>query len=214
MKRLTLVAVLTAAVLSATTIARRSVEKTDGVPEASSVLEHVLSRLGPPAAYAAPPFDGGTAPGLSPADASGAVSASNVVSALNNAYYFYKRLSVLLKFKNGNDFWCGGPNPGPNGCPGTFLNPTAAPLITLDPQILYDAAKARWVTTALGATSSQLSAGTRMPVTFLAVSLTADPTGAWLPYSFQSCSDARPGDQPKLGIDDFADWIVVVHSKW
>lgn len=208
------VTLLAAAIFCATAIApcgdtyRQLQRGADGAIH-QELLRQVLSYVGPRPAHA---FAGGTALGLTPADASGAVSDSYVVSALNNGYYFYNRSGTLLKFRNGNGFWCGGPNAPPNGCPGTFFNPTTAPLITFDPQILYEAAKGRWVTSALGATSSELAAGTWMPVTYLAVSTTADPTGSWIPYFFQSCADGRPGDQPKLGIDGFADWIVVEHS--
>jgi hypothetical protein len=94
-------------------------------------------------------FDGGLADNIVPADASGAVNPSFVMSALNGRYLIYNRSGSLLKAPTGNQFWCNGPQVV-IGCPGTNLNPGSSPFINIDPAILYDSTNGRWVTSAIG----------------------------------------------------------------
>jgi hypothetical protein len=135
-------------------------------------------------------FDGGTGQ-LAPADIGGAVGPRDVVSTLNGAYYFYTKEGNLEKSVSGPDFWCTESLPG---CPNTDV----------DPRIVYDFASRRWITSAL------VGGGNAAVTTWLAVSQTSDPTGAWYLYSFPSCGSAYStdlGDQPKLGIN--RKWIVI-----
>ena len=135
-------------------------------------------------------FDGGTGV-LAPADIGGAVGRRDVVSALNGAYYFYTKEGTLEKSVSGEAFWCTG---SLSGCPNTDV----------DPRIVYDFASRRWITSALA------GGGSAAVTTWLAVSQTSDPTGAWYLYSLPSCGSAYStdqGDQPKLGIN--AQWIVI-----
>lgn len=186
----------------------------NGLTHPLATLTKLARRLGPAEANAqtvSAQFNGGLASGLTPADAAGATNGSFVLSALNNAYYIYGTGGTLLKSRDGNGFWCNGPQVV-NGCPSTGLNGTTQPLETFDTQIVWDSVNARWVTSALGATASQLSSGTWMPVTYLGVSQTSDPRGMWNLYYFYTCGDNNPGDQPKLGIDSPAGWIIVESS--
>jgi hypothetical protein len=135
-------------------------------------------------------FDGGTG-GLAPADIGGAVGPRDVVSALNGEYSFYTKTGTLEKSVTGGTFWCGGSLPG---CPNTDV----------DPRIAYDFGSQRWITSALA------GGGTAAATTWLAVSQTSDPTGAWSLYSFPSCGltySTDSGDQPRLGVN--SQWIVV-----
>ena len=135
-------------------------------------------------------FDGGTGQ-LAPADIGGAVGQQDVVSALNGAYYFYTKEGTLEKSVSGQAFWCNGSLPG---CPNTDV----------DPRIVYDFASRRWITSALA------GGGSAAVTTWLAVSQTSDPTGAWYLYSLPSCGSAYStdsGDQPKLGLN--TQWIVI-----
>jgi hypothetical protein len=135
-------------------------------------------------------FDGGFG-GYSPTDIGGAVGSRDVVSALNGFYYFYTKSGILLKSITGTAFWCSGVLAG---CPGN----------NLDPRMVYDFAAERWVSSALA------GGGLAAATTWLAVSQTPDPTGAWYLYAIPSCGSAYatdPGDQPRLGVN--SQWIVV-----
>ncbi len=184
----------------------RGADQTDPVASIGQSLRRLVTL---PFAYAdsvTAQFDAGLANGIIPADGGGAVSTSYVVSTLNNAYVIKNRSGGLIMSRNAGQFWCNGPQVVV-GCPGTNLNPNGLPFISMDPRILYDAPNGRWVTTALGA----LLNGTTLqflPMTYLAVSQTANPTSTWNLYYFYSCGNAKPGDQPVLGIDNGNGWLI------
>lgn len=154
-------------------------------------------------------FSGGTETILFPTDAAGAVNSTYVMTALNGVYNFFNRSGALLKSLSSNAFWCNGPQVV-SGCPSTGLNPTSNPLLTFDPQVIYDAPHGRWITTAMGEIASITNS--IMPVTYLGISQTSDPLGQWDLYYFYSCGNDQPGDQPKLGINNNESWLFVEHS--
>jgi hypothetical protein len=132
-------------------------------------------------------------PNIYPADAAGAVSARFVVGATNDAITVYDRAGTQLSSISFGKFWT---DPSiPFGQVG-------------DPQIVYDAARDRWILTACY-TDSNFRNGRLL----IAISEGGDPTGAWKRYSLAVDTNGMHGIE-RSRIAQSADAILVTTEEW
>lgn len=131
-------------------------------------------------------FDGSTDQGqIIPPDGGGAVGPSHVVTTLNDLFRFRTKTGTLLK----------------TVAMDLFFDPTGARSFS-DPHIKYDHFSNRWIACAI-----TIDEGTNN-FEAVAVSATADPTGIWKTYYFESDPDAVLfNDYPLMGFNQ--KWIAV-----
>jgi hypothetical protein len=163
-------------------------------------INHFDQRFAGTGAYANSQFS------LEPPDQALCVGKGYVMEAVNNAVAVYSRAGALVS----------GPTPlsqffklAPEVIRGA--TPSYGPFIS-DPRCLYDQATSRWFLTELEIDEDPVTGalGTHSSV-LVAVSATADPTGKWYLYSFDTTNGdgtlpghaACPcfGDQPLIGAD-------------
>ncbi|MEO7310480.1 MAG: T9SS type A sorting domain-containing protein [Chitinophagaceae bacterium] len=121
-----------------------------------------------------------------PPDGGGAVGPNHVVTTLNDLFRFRSKTGVLLKTVAMN----------------TFFDPTGARGFS-DPHMRYDHFSNRWIACAItiDEATNNLEA--------VSVSATADPTGVWKTYYFESDPDRGVffNDYPLMGFNQ--KWIAV-----
>ncbi|HEX7809101.1 MAG TPA: hypothetical protein VF608_10255 [Thermoanaerobaculia bacterium] len=113
------------------------------------------SSIAPPAITRT--FASGGEQGWAPADASGAVGKTHIVSALNSGIYIHDRSGAILSSASLPQFW----------------HSTASNGSFYDPRVAYDRANDRWIVISVFDERSVM----------LAYSETSDPAGAWRRYS-------------------------------
>lgn len=154
------------------------------------------------ATIAAPPvvagFASATSRRIAPADSSGAVSRTHVVGAFNTGLVVQSRGGAKIVEVSLGQFWADKP----------------ASDLYYDPRIAYDSISDRWVTIALNDGHTLM----------LAVSHTADPTGAWTRYSLPLGATGGEIDFTRLALTrdsvsivtervDYASCLMVVTQK-
>ncbi|MGC8668361.1 MAG: hypothetical protein ACP5VE_09640 [Chthonomonadales bacterium] len=102
-----------------------------------------------------------------PPDTMGAIGPNHFVETLNGSFRVYDRTGIVLQSKSLDKFWKDATGTQPN-------------VFSFDPRILYDASTNRWFATALD------NPGVSNNAILLAVSQTADPTGAWTGFRIDS----------------------------
>ncbi len=117
-----------------------------------------------PTTHIAPPpitrtFDSGGERGWVPADASGAVGRTHIVSALNSGIFVHDRDGKILSSATLKQFW----------------NSSAADGSFYDPRVAYDLQNDRWIIVCIFDERSMM----------LAYSETSDPTGAWRRFTIE-----------------------------
>ena len=132
-------------------------------------------------------FEGSVDQGnIIPPDGGGAVGTTHVVTALNDLFRFRSKTGVLIRTVE----------------MGLFFDPTGARSFS-DPHIRFDHFSNRWIACAItiDENSNNLEA--------ISVSATADPTGTWRTYYFESDPDdnVRFNDYPLMGFNQ--KWIAV-----
>lgn len=102
-----------------------------------------------------------------PPDTMGAIGPNHFVETLNGSFRVYDRTGTPLLSKSLDQFWKDATGTQPNW-------------FSFDPRILYDASTSRWFASALD------NAGVSNNAILLAVSTSADPTGAWTGFRIDS----------------------------
>ena len=122
---------------------------------------------------------GGVGCGCSPPDPNGDIGPNHYIQVVNMAFQIYNRSGTIVY------------GPALNNTIWTGFGGTCETSNDGDPVVLYDSIADRWLFSQFTATSPYAEC--------VAVSATADPTGAWNRYAFQlSTSDFA--DYPKLGV--------------
>jgi hypothetical protein len=119
--------------------------------------------------------------GVEPPDTQVAVGPGFVGEALNDTLSVWTRGGSLAASADLNVF---------------FSIPTGAGYFFSDPRIVHDAASGRWFLSGMGVNPTVSNSNI-----YLAVSVSADPTGGWFIYELASVTGVI-GDQPKIGVSD------------
>ena len=166
-------------------------------PARSVVPAQPLRSAAPGAAAVAaiPPQPGGFQAVLDdgtrrPPDSNGAVGLNYVVTMLNSEVQVQDRGGRVLSRESLDDFW------------GPFKSQFQA--YAFDPRIAYDAAKQRWIASAV------TDSGKASSLLLLGASQTSDPTGPWFLYSYPIDTGSENNiwaDYPVLGFN--SRWVAV-----
>jgi len=127
--------------------------------------------------------------GTIPPDTGGAVGTTHIVTATNDRLRIMDRNGVIISTVTLSSFWAGVTLEG------------GAPVNVFDPKLLFDRFNNRFIFIASANAQSLSSAA------LIAVSATADPTGAWFRYSI----DADPAATATAG--HWIDYPTVGHNK-
>jgi hypothetical protein len=151
------------------------------LPPPGQVDPVVQTELGPMAMPApSQSFNGQGANGSAPPDTNGDVGPNHYLQTVNTTFAVYNKTGgVVLSQRAINTIWTG----FGGGCE-THNDG--------DPVVKYDRSADRWVV-------SQFSVSSTPYLQCVAVSQTADPTGAWYRYSF-SLGNTNFNDYPKMGV--------------
>ena len=142
---------------------------------------------------------------ITPADGDGAVGPKYFVEFINGAFAVYNKTNGARVLRiTDTKFWSNG-GPGGNGDGLTF-----APSDTVsDPRVIYDPVSQRWFASQVDFDGSVADPTLESDYYLLAVSDTADPTGAWQVFTF--LADPESGnfaDFPTLGVDANAVYLA------
>jgi hypothetical protein len=142
---------------------------------------------------------------LTPADGNGAVGPRHFVEFINGAFAVYNKTNGARVLRiTDTKFWSNG-GPGGNGDGLTFAPSDAVS----DPRVIYDPASQRWFASQVDFDGSVADPTLESDYYLLAVSDTADPTGAWQVFAF--LADPESGnfaDFPTLGVDANAVYLA------
>jgi hypothetical protein len=142
---------------------------------------------------------------LTPADGNGAVGPRHFVEFINGAFAVYNKTNGARVLRiTDTKFWSNG-GPGGNGDGLTFAPSDEVS----DPRVIYDPASQRWFASQVDFDGSVADPTLESDYYLLAVSDTADPTGAWQVFAF--LADPESGnfaDFPTLGVDANAVYLA------
>ena len=142
---------------------------------------------------------------ITPADGDGAVGPKYFVEFINGAFAVYNKTNGARVLRiTDTKFWSNG-GPGGNGDGLTF-----APSDTVsDPRVIYDPVSQRWFASQVDFDGSVADPTLESDYYLLAVSDTADPTGAWQVFTFLADPEfGNFADFPTLGVDANAVYLA------
>jgi hypothetical protein len=142
---------------------------------------------------------------ITPADGNGAVGPDHFVEFINGAFAVYNKTNGARVLRiTDTKFWSNG-GPGGNG-DGLAFAPAD---VVSDPRVIYDPASQRWFASQVDFDGGVADPTLESDYYLLAVSDTADPTGAWHVFTF--LADPESGnfaDFPTLGVDANAVYLA------
>jgi len=136
-----------------------------------------------------------------PPDSNGAIGPQHFVEFVNGSFAVYDRTNPANAFRESDiDFWA---NAGINLASDQGIS---------DPRVIYDPLSQRWFASQIDYDSTAANNGQDYTLEandfLLAVSATADPTGAWVGFRFRADpSHSDFADFPTLGVDSAAVYL-------